>query len=315
MILESKMRALLGAGELDLPFPGSGATAARHRRLAEFARQDVSLARLIEAHSDAIAILAEAGRSPVPDSLYGVWASELPEQPLRLEKNQAGWRITGRKSFCSGANIVDRALVTIRDPQELLVDVGLRKDAKSIAFSESGWVAMAFAQTNTATADFKGLSICDCDILGPAGWYLSRPGFWTGACGPAACWAGGAVGLIDYAELYATDNAHNLAHLGGMEAAHWAMFACLEAAGNEIDADPADRQLAMRRALRLRHVMERLCSDVLERFGRVCGPWPLAFDAGVSRRYQEVQLYLRQCHGERDLELLGRQISKPAKLR
>jgi hypothetical protein len=30
-----------------------------------------------------------------------------------------------------------------------------------------------------------------------ANWYLTRPGFWHGALGPAACWAGGAIGLID----------------------------------------------------------------------------------------------------------------------
>ena len=29
-------------------------------------------------------------------------------------------------------------------------------------------------------------------VLGEANWYVERPGFWQGACGPAAAWAGGA---------------------------------------------------------------------------------------------------------------------------
>jgi alkylation response protein AidB-like acyl-CoA dehydrogenase len=303
------LRALLNNGELDLPHPGSGATAARHRRLAEFAREDVSLARLIEAHTDAIAILAEANREPVQYALYGVWASETGDQPLRLLKSQGGWKIAGCKSFCSGANIIDRALVTVTVPEQRLVDVDLRTNAQSISFGESEWIATDFAETNTAHAQFEGADICGENLIGPPGWYLSRSGFWDGACGPAACWAGGATGLVNYAFSHSANNGHSLAHLGAMKADVWAMSSCLDAAGREIDDAPPDHQAAMVRALALRHIIEQLCLDILARFGRAYGPRPLAFDVDASRRYQEVNLYLRQCHAERDLEKLGRQIS------
>lgn len=52
----------------ELPLPGEGATPQRHRALLEIAREDVSLAKLAEAHWDAIAILAEGGDAPRPDS-------------------------------------------------------------------------------------------------------------------------------------------------------------------------------------------------------------------------------------------------------
>jgi hypothetical protein len=61
-----------------IPLSGSGHTAKRHRKLMEVGRESVSLARLVEAHWDAIAILAEAGRQAETDALYGVWASEIP---------------------------------------------------------------------------------------------------------------------------------------------------------------------------------------------------------------------------------------------
>jgi hypothetical protein len=63
--LESRLRELLHSGALDLPLPGGGETALRHQRLAAFGREDLTLARMVEAHNDAIAILAEAGRVPV----------------------------------------------------------------------------------------------------------------------------------------------------------------------------------------------------------------------------------------------------------
>ena len=45
-----------------LPKPGSGGTPARFAALADWATRDLSLARLVEGHVDALAILEEAGK-------------------------------------------------------------------------------------------------------------------------------------------------------------------------------------------------------------------------------------------------------------
>jgi hypothetical protein len=50
-----------------------------------------------------------------------------------------------------------------------------------------------------------------------------------------------------------------------------------------------------------RHLIARMCTDILDRFGRATGPQLLAFDAGAAQRYAELTLYIRQCHAERDL--------------
>jgi hypothetical protein len=44
----------------------------------------------------------------------------------------------------------------------------------------------------------------------------------------------------------------------------------------------------------------------LRRLPRAYGPHPVAMDEKISKRYQELDLYLRQSHAERDLEALGR---------
>ncbi len=290
---------------VSLPLPGSGYTADRHERLFQVGKENLSLARLAEAHWDAVAILAEAGRKPESDAIYGVWASEIPGRAISLEKIENGWRITGTKMFCSGAALVDRALVTVGSPTPLLVDISLRDQKDKILFDYSNWKTNAFADTKTATVTFNQVSIACSETVGEPGWYLERAGFWHGATGPAACWAGGAAGLVDYALSQSRNDPHTMAHVGAMSADVWAMHSYLEQAGREIDAAPFDITAGRIRARTTRHLIEQCCTDVLRRLTRAYGPHPLAMQEEISTRYQELDLYIRQSHAERDLEALG----------
>lgn len=305
MSLETELRRLLADGSLDLPFPGSGQTALRHRRLAEFGRADLSLARLVEAHCDAMAILAEAGHQPHA-GLYGVWAAETAGMGLSFKKSSEEISLTGKKMFCTGGGLLDRALVTVCEPEHRLIDVNLREFPATVQFDLGDWKTSAFADTQTATACFSETPISEEDFVGGSGWYLARPGFWHGACGPAACWAGGAIGLVDYAIAHPRSDPHALAHLGAMKADVWALWSYLESAGRDIDAHPEDVAGTQAHALMMRHLIEQTCLDVLHRLARAYGPRPLAYEQAVLARYQELELYIRQCHGERDLEVIGR---------
>jgi alkylation response protein AidB-like acyl-CoA dehydrogenase len=302
MSLAAQFRRLLDDGRLNLPFPGCGDTTRRHWELAQIARDNLELGRLVEAHADALAILHEAGREPKPHALYGVWASE-GKTALRLSEGA----VSGQMAFCTGAGLVDYALVTVREPERRLLEIDLRMNADRIAFDTSEWATDAFADTSTATTAFLNYPVSEADFVGPPSWYLERPGFWHGACGPASCWAGGAQGLIDYAAKYTRErNSHAMAHLGALVANGWQMGALLQAAAQEIDQDSKDVHAAIVRALALRHLVEQSCTDTMLRFGRALGPRPLAFDAEIARRCHELSLYIRQSHAESDLEELGR---------
>jgi len=302
--LKDRLRQLQRDGKLNLPYPGEGQTAVRHRRLFDFGREDLSLARLAEAHVDALAILAEAGRRPTPNALYGVWASETSDQSLRLDRTLTGLELNGSKAFCSGAGLVDRALVTVSVPDHRIVEVSSHPTGGTLRIDGLGWHASALSETQTAVVAFNRVSVDEQDVIQDTGWYLDRPGFWHGACGPAACWAAGAAGLVDFGCSQSRSDPHTLAHLGALHADAWSLRAYLDSAGREIDADPLNQGHARIRALTLRHVVEQACTDVLRRIARTYGPRPLAFDRDISRRYQELDLYLRQSHAERDLERL-----------
>lgn len=304
--LSARLRASLGE---PMPQPGSGQTVARHRRLMEIGREDLSLARLAEAHWDAVAILSEAGRTPTAGALYAVWASEIPNQPLSLGTSGSRRTISGKKMFCSGAGLVDHALVTVGEPAHRLIDIDLKANGSSVMFDDSAWKTTAFQEIRTSTASFCATPFSEEDFVGHAGWYLERKGFWHGACGPAACWAGGAAGLVDWALEQKRDDPHTLAHLGAMQSSVWALKSHLDTAGAEIDKQPENSCAARIRALILRHLVEQECTNILRRLPRAYGPYPLAMNEQTGRRYQELDLYLRQSHAERDLESLGRGIS------
>jgi hypothetical protein len=299
---------LAGIVAQTLPLPGGGHTAERHQLLAKTAREDLSLAKLAEAHWDAVAILAEAGRSAQPDMLYAVWASEIPGREIRLERIAGGFQICGSKPFCSGLGIVDRALITVGLPEQRLVEVDLKNKSDQISVNLDVWQTDAFRVTQTGAITFQNLQLSQDSLVGVPGWYLERPGFWHGACGPAACWAGGVEGLLDFALTSRRDDPHSLAHLGAMQASVWGMHSLLIEAGDEIDAAPFDSKAAQIRALQVRHLIDQMGTEILQRFSRAYGPYPLSMNEETSRRYHEAGLYMRQSHAERDLECLGRLI-------
>jgi len=324
MTVAAIVGSLLDDGALDVPDPGDGKTAERHITLFDIARHHpVSVARIVEAHTDAVSILDAAGRVPRDGFVYGVWASTGPSETTRLEHRCHAERdgatsatvLNGTKPFASGLGLVTRALVTAYDmrhegatntAEAMLVDVDVDVTAQSSIVTDlTKWSTPALADSCTGSVRFVDHPVDADAVVGAPGWYLDRVGFWHGACGPAACWAGAAAGLVDAAEHLVDNDPHRRAHLGAMRSDVWALRAMLSGAGQEIDADPDNHWQARIRALALRHQVERTASDILDRFGRAFGPRPFAHDADINQRWLDVHLYLRQDHGERDLAVLG----------
>lgn len=310
--LRERLAELRTAGALDVAAPGTGATAARLELLASLGREDLSVARLAEPHLDARAIAEELDIARSADGLYGVWASGGPASTMRVRRDGDGWVLSGEKPFCSGADVCDGALVTVAcgdGGDDLLVDLDLVAARRSGRFDvdPAGWATVAFADTCTATVVARDLVLPADAVVAPARAYLDRPGFWHGALGPAAVWVGGIGGLVDAASdvVGAGADVHDRVALGQLRALEWATSAWLRAVGDEVDADPIDGCAARRRAVTVRHLVQRSAIEAIDLFGQVGGPRSLAFDRDSVRRVQELQLYVRQFHGPVELELLG----------
>jgi alkylation response protein AidB-like acyl-CoA dehydrogenase len=303
-VVAEDFAAAVGSGRLELPLPGGGRTYERWAVLAELAGEDLSLARLSEGHTDALAILAELGAgSPPPGSRWGVWAAQPPGPGLMATRAAGGWRLDGIKRYCSGARSCTNALVTAAAPDGTrLFAVGTR-DLAPVAGT---WPATGMAGSDTLDVEFTDIP---GEPVGEPGSYTARPGFAHGGAGVAACWYGGARAVAQTLLTAAAKRdigPHGLAHLGAVDIALHTTRAALEQAAAEIDADPADRgHVGWRRTLRIRALVEATATEVMERVGRALGAGPLCHDEAHGRRVADLTVYLRQHHAERDLAELG----------
>ncbi|MGN6687679.1 MAG: acyl-CoA dehydrogenase family protein [Actinomycetales bacterium] len=312
--VEAALAALVRDGQLDLPQPGCGRTYERWAQLAALCAADAVVGRLAEAHTDARAILAELGVTEgdvaaagiSSDATWGVWAAEPPSHIVTATRTPSGWTLSGTKAWCSGAGILDAALLTAvaEDGRRLFA---ARLSQPSVTVEQGTWQGLGMRESSTEPVGFRDVPALE---VGAPMAYLERPGFWHGAIGVAACWHGCAVGIARTAldTLRRRDlGPHAYAQLGAIDVALASSDGALRSAATAIDADPEDKRgAAQRRAMRVRAVVERSATEVIERVGRALGPWPLAQDADHSQQIADLQVYLRQSHAERDLEQLGR---------
>ena len=229
------------AGALDLPLPGAGRTLARWTALAELSAADLVLGRLAEAHADAVAILAELG-GPAAGRAAG--ASGPPSRRTRgsqAGRTGDGWVLDGRKAWCSGALVLDAALVTAHadDGRRLFaVDVARRAPGAGHLGRRRAWPPAARSRS-TSTA-------CAPRPVGGPGAYLDRPGFWHGGAGVAACWYGGALGaarvLLAAARAPDARPARPRPPRGGRRARRRARGPPARSPRAEVDADPRRRR-------------------------------------------------------------------------
>ncbi|MGY4708488.1 acyl-CoA dehydrogenase [Mycolicibacterium sp. CBM1] len=299
----------LDTGELSLPLPGSGQTLARWEKLAALCETDVVAGRLAEAHTDAVAILAELGGPPPgADRLWGVWAAEAPDATVQADHDHGSVSLTGTKAWCSGAGLCSGALVTARTAagERGLYAVDLR--GPGVRALPSSWRNAGMADSDTRAVQF---SAAPAVAVGAPGEYLRRPGFWHGAAGVAACWLGAARAVA--APLYrfaAQTNSggrpdpHAAAHLGAVDAALAAAHALLVDTAAQVDAAPFSPRGEVA-ARRLRAVVEVAVEQAIGRTGRALGPAPLVLDGTHARRVADLSIYVRQSHAEKDLAALG----------
>ena len=338
-----RLRALIDAGRADLPLPARGRTLERWSALAAIAAQDLSLVKLFEGHTDAMAILAEAGdaaahapRAGAPS--YGMWAAEPPGARVVFRPTADGRvALTGTKAWCSGAATLDRALLTVwpeaaanggsdgsRSEGPWLADVDLRQPGVTI--DGARWKAVGMADSASASVSFEATP---ARLVGPAGFYLSRPGFWHGGIGIAACWHGAACAVAE--ALHAQARAavagagtavgagaagtadpgwHRALALGEVDRLLSANAALLREAAAWIDRHP-DRD-ARAWALRTRAASDECAQQVLRAATRAMGAGPLCHDDRFARLAADLPVFIRQSHGDRDLVALGHELLQQA---
>lgn len=310
--------SLVAAGLDRLPLPGQGATYLRWQCLARVAAHDLSLAKLYEGHTDALAILAEL-RAPIAkdNTAWGVWCAEVPHArvQVRAENEQTGIahlaavRLDGTKAWCSGAADLQHALLSACSAAGDSYLVAVDLSAPGVSIDASQWAAIGMADSaslDVAFDDVPGV------VVGSAGAYLARAGFWQGGAGVAACWYGAAAAIAHSVRgpLARTADPHFLAHLGAIEVALRGAGATLRRLADMIDSNP--QGVAVAPVLQARLQVEEAATAVMTHAGRALGAAPFCRDKAFARRMADLPIFVRQSHAERDLAFLGTHILEGA---
>lgn len=278
--------------------------------LAEVARTDLCLARLVEGHVDAHRILAEAGASPA-DGVYGVWASRSAGTGARATQEESGWRLTGQVRFASGIDVIDRVLLPgwVDDRTHLLFDI----PADAVQPDRSTWHTSAMDASRSFTVMVDALTGAP---IGEENFYLDRHGFVVGGLGVAAVWAGGARSLTD---LVATGlrafsaGPHQLRRLGRMDQAAWQAATLVSAVAEGLES--LDRHGVERNVAAARSGVVDACETVLDEAAKIVGPGGLVGSARLARTLADLQLYIRQHHADHVWEAAGQHTLKSAQAR
>lgn len=292
------------------PFVGQGATLDVWEALASLGARDLALARAVEPHLDALTILDQAGFTHVRGGTWGVFAAEGPGTRLVATETESGWQLDGVKPWCSLAGSLSDALVTawVGETERRLFWVSLGQ--AGVRVSSGTWEALGLREIPSGSVAFDGVP---ARPIGETGWYLDRPGFSWGGMSVAACWFGGAVGvarplLAAARDAARSDDAILLMHLGRVDARLAEARTALATAAHLVDGGYASAAEGNLLAKRVRATVARAAEDVLRHVGHALGPAPLAEDADHAKRVADLEIYVRQHHGERDDVSLGRSV-------
>ncbi|WP_312430153.1 acyl-CoA dehydrogenase [Achromobacter sp.] len=302
------LRVLVEQGCDQLPLPASGRTLDRWCALATVAAADLSLVKLYEGHTDALAIMAELhAPAPPANSRWAVWCAEPPDHRVHITPQPDGTAVLqGVKAWCSGATAVTHALVSGWNPEGEACLAAVAMDQDGVQVTDAGWHAVGMRASGSVDVVFRDVS---CALVGAPGAYVHRPGFLHGGAGIAACWYGGLLHIaqtLRRALPVKAADPHRLAHLGAVDVALAQARAVLRETAAEIDARPLDAcALACGRA---RLAVEAAASVVVERASRALGAGPLCRDADFAQVMADLPVFIRQSHAERDQAAHGQAV-------
>lgn len=269
-------------------------------------RTDLGLGRLGEGHIDAARIAAQAGRTLVPDAIYGVWASRSGDSGIHCRRVAGDLVLDGTLKFASGAGVIDRALVPVwPSPDEhSLVDL----DVATLPVDRTAWQASAMTTSHSHTVELSAVTVPEEAVVGGANFYLERPGFFPGGVGVAAVWAGGLGRVTDLVLTRVRNRPSPTAdlRLGRLGTMLSLSVAAVRQAARELDTDqPAATERLRELATRTRAGVGSCVRAGLAEARELAGPAGLAYDADLTHAIDDLGLYVLQQNADGDAGYLG----------
>ncbi|GAC1299966.1 MAG: acyl-CoA dehydrogenase family protein [Vulcanimicrobiaceae bacterium] len=283
---------------------------------------DLSVGRIYEGHVNALQLIARFGTAPQRETaradvrdgrLFGVWNTQ-DDEPVRIVAEGPRFRLSGAKSWASGAAFVARPVVTAAWPDGSLQMCVVPMDAVAPAIDPSAWRPHGMHDSQSYRVAFDGIALDADRLIGAPGDYLRQPYFFGGALRFTAVQTGGIERLVVETARYLAERGRDgdlvqTMRLGEMHVAlrtalywldagadAWTAYdasvrdvtAIGQAAHERLAADVVDAADGARIAI------ERAALDVIERTMRAVGARGLLEPLPFVRLVRDLEMYLRQ---------------------
>ncbi len=281
--------------------------------LAAIGGGDLALGRIYEGHVNALLLIQRFGTPRQVDEaadscrngmLFGVWNTGDPE-PVRLHPQENGrFRMSGAKTFATGAAIVQRPIVTGELPGDGWQMTLPRMEALDPVIDRAFWHPLGMESSESYRVDLTGALLDASDLIGNPGDFYSDPLFRGGAVRFAAVQAGAAIRLFQLFAAWLNErqrasDALQAARLGeiavsAQEAAMWVDRAGAISEAHLFSSDPAGAAVMTGFANAMRTGIERLCTRVMQHVIRGVGAHGLLQPNQFERIVRDLTMYLRQ---------------------
>ncbi len=291
---------LRAAGALHPPLPvaGTGTYQALATLLTGAGQGNLSVGRILEAHINALHLIARFGSVPDSSRLYALWVTGPSDGDVVMNRMGDQIVLTGGKQFCSGAGHATGALITARDEhgetRMLVIPLGIGEVVTPLPSPLQGMRAAV-----TAAVDFTGCQVPGDAILGGPGDYLREPDFSAGAWRGSAVALGGLIALTDHAVAHLRrigrlHSPHMRERLGQIFIAREACRMWVGAAGRAAENPDADPQWRVAAVGLARIAVETACLDAMRLVQRSLGITAFRSGTPAERICRDLATYLRQ---------------------
>jgi alkylation response protein AidB-like acyl-CoA dehydrogenase len=273
------------------------------------ARADGSVGRIFDGHLNGVERLAVQGPPSLRDTelpaiaagtlQVGVWGGDpRPGEgsSATIERRGQTERLSGVKTFCSGAGGLHRALVLARDPHESAAPVSAwvdLTDAATVEVDERWYRGAGLRASVSHRVVFHGAPLLA--RLGPPAAISRQPWFGRDALRTAASWAGMADRAFEsgLAELATRPDRGPLEELaaGWMLTARHTIDAWLRRAAHEMDTAGSELPAV---ALHARVAIADACGTLLVTAARACGSHQFATAGELDRARRDLELFVLQ---------------------
>jgi glycosyltransferase involved in cell wall biosynthesis/alkylation response protein AidB-like acyl-CoA dehydrogenase len=316
---EREFQWLQEAGALKIVLPGESLDFNKKNMfglltlLKNVGKANLSVGRIFEGHINAL-YLVHLYASPEQKKvwfkeaedgiLFGIWNTQAADGIQIVYENSL--ILKGSKTFCSGARIVKRALITgnidhqdRKGWQMMIVDMNQITDD---AIDSNSWKPMGMKASGSYRVDFSNYHLKESELLEMPGTYLKQPYFNGGAIRFAAVQLGGAESIVTHTINYLnslgrTDDPFQKVRLANMLTQLQTGLQWLEHSGNKYDQwveNPDNFEDLIAYANMTRVVIEEISLVIMSESNRCVGARGLMAPYELERLNRDLTFYLRQ---------------------